>query len=74
VGVFTWEQAFFIRWGQAWCTKMRDEALRQMVGTDPHAPSPFRVNGPLSNMPEFAEAFGCNAGAKMVRSKRCEVW
>jgi putative endopeptidase len=47
-----------------------------MVQTDPHPIAKFRVNGPLSNLPAFAEAFGCNAGQAMVRPKadRCEVW
>ena len=52
------------------------EAMRIRVETNPHAPPKFRVNGPVSNMPEFAAAFGCSAGAPMVRrpDARCEVW
>ncbi len=65
---------FFYGFAQSWCTNMRDEMMRQLVLTNPHSPPSFRVNGPLSNLPEFAEAFQCKAGSKMVRTNRCEVW
>jgi predicted metalloendopeptidase len=47
-----------------------------MVQTDPHSPNEFRVNGPLSNMPEFRAAWGCTAGDAMVRpdSVRAQIW
>jgi putative endopeptidase len=46
------------------------------VTTDTHAPRRFRANGPVSNMPEFAEAFGCQPGEPMVRpdSLRVRIW
>ena len=53
---------------------MRPEELRRRVTVDPHSPPRFRVNGPLSNLPEFQSAFGCPAGTPMVRQTRCEVW
>lgn len=55
---------------------IREEALRDRLVTDPHAPARWRIDGPLSNMPKFAAAFGCKAGDKMVRrdGERCEVW
>jgi predicted metalloendopeptidase len=71
---FTPEQEFFLGFAQGWCGKMRDEALRHMVATNPHSPPNFRVNGPLSNLPEFARAFSCKPDSKMVRRDRCEVW
>jgi putative endopeptidase len=47
-----------------------------MIQGDPHPTSQYRVVGPLSNMPEFAKAFGCKQDALMVRpaATRCEVW
>jgi putative endopeptidase len=42
--------------------------------SDPHSPPRYRVNGPLANLPEFAEAFGCAAGTKMRPANACEVW
>jgi putative endopeptidase len=71
---FTPEQEFFLGFAQGWCGKMRDEALRHLVSTNPHAPPNLRVNGPLSNLPEFAKTWSCKVDAKMVKKDRCEVW
>ena len=73
---FTPEQRFFLGWAQVWGRKQTPEAMRQQILTDPHPLGRFRVNGPLSNMPQFAEAFHCNVGDAMVRApeKRCQVW
>jgi putative endopeptidase len=71
---FTPAQEYFLGFAQSWCGKMRDEALRHQVATNPHSPPSLRVNGPLSNLPEFAQAFSCKPGQKMVRQDRCEVW
>jgi len=70
------EQEFFLAYAQSWCGNYRPEMLRLQVTTNPHAPSQFRVNGPLSNVTEFARAFSCHEGNPMVRtgSKRCEIW
>ncbi len=54
---FTPEQRFFLAYAQIWRGKMRPEAQRMRLLTDPHSPGRFRVLGPLFNMPEFAEAF-----------------
>ncbi len=73
---FTPEQRFFLGWAQVWGRKQTPEAMRQQILTDPHPLGRFRVNGPLSNMPQFAEAFHCSTGDAMVRppDKRCQVW
>jgi putative endopeptidase len=68
------DQQFFIAWGQFRGDEIRPEAQRTMVQRGPHPTGKYRVIGPLSNMPEFAKAFGCQAGSEMVREKRCEVW
>ena len=65
---YTPEQRFFVAYAQSWRGHSRPEQLRSRVKTDPHAPSEWRTNGPLSNMPQFARAFGCKAGDAMVRS------
>jgi len=73
---FTPSQQFFIAWGQFRGDAVRAEAARTMVQGDPHPIGKFRVIGPLSNLPEFAKAFGCKPGSPMVRSEaeRCDVW
>ncbi|HLN98698.1 MAG TPA: M13 family metallopeptidase [Pyrinomonadaceae bacterium] len=73
---FTPEQRFFLGWAQVWGRKQTPEAMRQQILTDPHPLGRFRTNGPLSNMPQFAEAFHCKLGDAMVRppDKRCQVW
>jgi predicted metalloendopeptidase len=73
-GGFTEDQQFFLGVGQAWCFKQSDELARLRAQTDPHSPARFRVDGPLSNLPEFAEAFSCPAGAHMRRANACGVW
>jgi predicted metalloendopeptidase len=45
-----------------------------MANTNPHPLPRFRGNGPLSNMAEFARAFGCKTGETMVREKVCKIW
>lgn len=73
---FTPEQRFFLAWAQIWRQNIRPEAQRQRILTDPHAPGRWRTNGPLSNMAEFAQAFGCKPGDPMVRSDsvRAVIW
>jgi endothelin-converting enzyme/putative endopeptidase len=73
---FTPEQQFFIAWGQWRGDETRPETQRTMIQGDPHPVAKYRVNGPLSNLPEFKDAFQCKAGDAMVRpdADRCEVW
>ena len=73
---FTPEQRFFLGWAQVWRTLQRDEATKAQVNTNPHAPAKWRVNGPLSNMPEFAKAWGCKESDAMVRPNalRARIW
>lgn len=71
---FTPEQRFFLGWAQVWATKSTPEAERSQVIGDSHALARWRVNGPMSNMPQFAKAFGCKSGDKMVREDMCEIW
>jgi putative endopeptidase len=73
---FTPDQQFFIAWGQFRGDEIRPETQKTMVQGDPHPVAKFRVLGPLSNYPPFAETFSCKAGSAMVRpeSERCVVW
>ncbi len=71
---FSPEQRFFLGWAQVWGANMRLENARLLTNTDPHPLPRFRGNGPLSNMAEFAKAFGCQKGEAMVRGQACKIW
>jgi putative endopeptidase len=71
---FTPEQRVFLGWAQVWCENARPEAERLKAATNPHSSNKYRVNGPMSNMPEFAKAFSCKANAPMMRTSACRVW
>ena len=71
---FTAQQRFFLGWAQVWCTNQSDENARLQAQTNEHSTGQYRVNGVVSNMPEFQEAFSCKAGQPMVRAKACRVW
>ena len=73
---FTGLQRFFLGWAQVWARKYREEELRRRLVLDPHAPSEFRANGPIRNVPEFIEAFGVKEGDKLFlpESERVKIW
>jgi len=68
------EQDFFVAFAQTWCTNYRPEAARLQAQTNPHSTAQWRVNGPVSDNPDFAKAFSCKAGAAMSPQNRCTVW
>ncbi|HXC00386.1 MAG TPA: M13 family metallopeptidase [Terriglobales bacterium] len=70
----TAEQRFFLGWANVWCDNQTDAFTRMLATIDPHSPSRYRVNGSLSNMPEFREAYHCAATAPMVNQNACRVW
>lgn len=71
---YTPDQRFFIGMAQWACENERPESQRLNALTDVHSPARFRVNGVVSNLPPFAEAFSCKKGQPMVRRKVCSVW
>ena len=72
---FTPDQRFFIGFAQWACENERPENLRVNAITNPHSPGKYRVNGIVSNIPEFWKAFNCKDGSAMVRgAKACRVW
>ncbi|MES1261321.1 MAG: M13 family metallopeptidase [Acidobacteriota bacterium] len=68
------EQRFFVGMAQWACGSERPENLRANAITNPHSPNEYRINGVVSNMPEFRQAFSCQAGQPMVRENSCKVW
>ena len=71
---FTAEQRLFLGFAQIWCGNSTPESKRMLAQTDPHSPEQYRVNGVVSNMPEFQQAFACKVGQPMVRYPACRVW
>lgn len=69
-------QRFFLGYALSWLSHQRDEVLANQILTDVHAPAYFRVNGPLSDVPEFYEAFHIKKGDKMWvdPDKRVRIW
>jgi putative endopeptidase len=73
---FTPDQRFFLSWAQVWRGKATPETARQLIKLDPHSPSEWRGNGPLSNFEPFYKAFNVTEGQKMWRadSIRAKIW
>lgn len=73
---FTYKQRFFLGWTQVWASNIKDEEAIRLANVDPHSPTKYRVLGPLTNMVEFDEVFGCKHGNKMVAtdSLRVKIW
>lgn len=67
-------QLFYISFAMSYCGHAkREETIRQLF-SDNHSPARYRINGVVSNQPEFAKAFNCPAGAPMNPKKKCSVW
>jgi endothelin-converting enzyme/putative endopeptidase len=71
---FTPEQRVFLGYGQIWCESRRPAYERLQAQTNPHSPGRYRVNGVVSNMPEFQRAFSCKADRPMALGSACRVW
>ena len=73
---YTPEQRLFISWATIWRSKMRDEALKNQVKTDPHSPGMYRAYVPLTNLDTFFQAFDIKEGDGMyvAPEKRVKIW
>ncbi|MFD2542724.1 M13 family metallopeptidase [Lacinutrix gracilariae] len=73
---YTAEQRFFMSWATVWRTKMREDALRTKIKTDPHSPGMTRAVQPLLNVDAFYEAFDIKEGDKMyiAPEERVRIW
>ncbi len=76
LGGLTPAQRYFVGWALGWMNQLRPENLAVRVKTDVHAPSFLRVTGPVSNLPQFYEAFGVQPGDPLFRpdSVRVSIW
>lgn len=73
---YTAEQRYFLGYAFAWLNQRRNEEVAKRIMTDVHSPSKFRVNGPLSDIPEFYKAFSVKPGDAMYREDkvRVKIW
>lgn len=73
---FDWKQRFFLGWAQVWHMNTTDEALRNQIQTDPHAPARDRINGPMPHLKEFHDAWNCKQGSKnaLPDTERIVIW
>ena len=72
----TGDQRFFMGFAQVWRGKMRDDALRRQLLTNPHSPGPYRAFVPLINNDAFEKAFGVKPGDGMwlAPEERVKIW
>lgn len=73
---YTGDQRFFMGWAQIWRRLYRDDEMQRRLLTDPHSPSRYRVNGIVSNMPTFFEAFDVKPGDPLYRppARLTQIW
>jgi putative endopeptidase len=70
------EQRYFLGYALGWLYEDRSERLRKELLSDVHSPPKWRVNGPLSNIPAFYDAFKVKPGQPMYRpaADRVRIW
>jgi putative endopeptidase len=76
IGGFTVEQRYYLGYAFSWAVYYRDELLARRIMTDVHSPPFLRINGPMTNLKDFYEAFGVKEGNKLYRpeSERVKIW
>jgi putative endopeptidase len=76
IGGLTPTQRYFLGYALGWMSQQREERLRQRLLSDVHAPAKWRVLGPMSNIPEFYQAFDVKPGQPMWRApeQRVHIW
>jgi putative endopeptidase len=76
IGGFSGTQRVFIGFGRVWRSKIRDEALRTQIATDPHSPGVYRANGSVRNVPEWYSAFQVSEGdgLYLAPDERVKIW
>jgi putative endopeptidase len=71
---YTPEQRFFLGWAQWRCMNATEKIAKEWARNENHSPGRWRVNGVVSNMPAFAQAYQCKAGDAMVNKEPCRIW
>jgi predicted metalloendopeptidase len=71
---YTDEKLFFLGYSQGWCGMTTPEQAEVWAHANPHSPFEWRVNGPMADVPAFAETYQCKPGTPMNTGKVCSVW
>ena len=71
---FTPEQRYFLGFAYSWMVQRTDKSMAMQIMSDVHSPAMYRINGPMSNMPEFFAAFGIKEGEAMYRKEVVKIW
>jgi len=73
---YSGDQRFFLGYAQIWRSKIRSEAMKVRLATDPHSPGEFRCNQILKNLTEFHDAFDVKPGDELylAESDRVRIW
>jgi putative endopeptidase len=72
----TEDQRFFLSSARVWEGTTRDKTAELRLNVDPHAPGKIRAFASAANMPQFAQAFQCKPGDKMMHQgdKLVKIW
>ncbi|CAK9298481.1 unnamed protein product [Gordionus sp. m RMFG-2023] len=68
------DRLFFLAYAQSCCSKDTPEALYETIKSDSHSPDKYRVNGVLSNLKQFSEAYSCSTKSVMNPPYKCTIW
>jgi predicted metalloendopeptidase len=73
---FTGDQRFFMSWAQVWRSLYREDALRNLILTNPHAPEMVRGQNPQRNIDAWYEAFDVGETDQMhlPPKQRVQIW
>jgi putative endopeptidase len=76
IGGFNADQRYFLGYAYSWAMYSRPENLAKRIMTDVHSPAFLRVNGPVSDMTQFYNAFGVKDTDELFRTSdmRVEIW
>jgi putative endopeptidase len=67
------KESFFRGWAQLWRQQFTPEVATQNAAVSVYAPGQWRANGPLADLPAFAETYKCKADSAMVRKPEEQV-
>ena len=72
----TGDQRFFLAYAQGWRDKAREDAMRQQMASDPHAPDQYRTNGVVRNMDAWYAAYDVGPSARLYLKPedRARIW